>query len=307
MGPLPAAADPEEPVRRREADRRHRRYQRRRVPRRSGSTSRSCTSPSSPTRPASARPRRAAADLREVPAGADQPERPGTGIRSTRARAPARTGSSRCSRTRDRLRRTRRLLHPPERRSTCGSRPVDSLGSPLDEGRSRAVHLLRVRERAHRVRRRGELVSPATRDGQLIGGDPDRLHAVHARPVRGPPSARITRRGRLRPCPPSSSTPRTGLPGTTRRTGRSSRTSRSRSIPGAKIGVIGPNGAGKSSLLRIMAGLDDGFTGEARLTPGFTVGLPGAGAAAGPGQGRQGQRDRRRAARSRACSTSTTP
>ena len=43
--------------------------------------------------------------------------------------------------------------------------------------------------------------------------------------------------------------------------------------PGAKIGVIGPNGAGKSSLLRIMAGLDDGFTGEARLTPGFTVGF----------------------------------
>ncbi|MBA2282688.1 MAG: energy-dependent translational throttle protein EttA [Acidimicrobiia bacterium] len=43
--------------------------------------------------------------------------------------------------------------------------------------------------------------------------------------------------------------------------------------PGAKIGVIGPNGSGKSSLLRIMAGLDDGFTGEARLSPGFTVGL----------------------------------
>ncbi len=43
-------------------------------------------------------------------------------------------------------------------------------------------------------------------------------------------------------------------------------------FPGAKIGVIGPNGAGKSSLLRIMAGLDDGFVGEARLTPGFTVG-----------------------------------
>src|SRR5918995_1040211 len=42
--------------------------------------------------------------------------------------------------------------------------------------------------------------------------------------------------------------------------------------PGAKIGVIGPNGSGKSSLLRIMAGLDDGFTGEARLTPGYTVG-----------------------------------
>jgi sulfate-transporting ATPase len=43
--------------------------------------------------------------------------------------------------------------------------------------------------------------------------------------------------------------------------------------PGAKIGVIGSNGSGKSSLLRIMAGLDDGFTGEARLTPGFSVGL----------------------------------
>jgi len=42
--------------------------------------------------------------------------------------------------------------------------------------------------------------------------------------------------------------------------------------PGAKIGVIGSNGSGKSSLLRIMAGEDDGFSGEARLTPGFTVG-----------------------------------
>ncbi len=42
--------------------------------------------------------------------------------------------------------------------------------------------------------------------------------------------------------------------------------------PGAKIGVIGSNGSGKSSLLRIMAGLDDGFTGEARLTTGFSVG-----------------------------------
>ncbi len=44
-------------------------------------------------------------------------------------------------------------------------------------------------------------------------------------------------------------------------------------FPGAKIGVIGGNGSGKSSLLKIMAGLDDGFTGEARLTPGFTVGF----------------------------------
>jgi len=42
--------------------------------------------------------------------------------------------------------------------------------------------------------------------------------------------------------------------------------------PGAKIGVIGANGSGKSSLLRIMAGEDDGYDGEARLTPGFSVG-----------------------------------
>ncbi len=43
--------------------------------------------------------------------------------------------------------------------------------------------------------------------------------------------------------------------------------------PGAKIGVIGPNGSGKSTLLRIMAGVDDGYTGEAQLIQGFTVGL----------------------------------
>jgi sulfate-transporting ATPase len=43
--------------------------------------------------------------------------------------------------------------------------------------------------------------------------------------------------------------------------------------PGAKIGVIGSNGSGKSSLLRIMAGQDDGYSGEARLTGGFTVGF----------------------------------
>src|SRR5512135_3436829 len=44
-------------------------------------------------------------------------------------------------------------------------------------------------------------------------------------------------------------------------------------LPGAKIGVVGPNGAGKSALLKIMAGLDQPSNGEARLTPGFTVGL----------------------------------
>jgi ATP-binding cassette ChvD family protein len=44
-------------------------------------------------------------------------------------------------------------------------------------------------------------------------------------------------------------------------------------LPGAKIGVLGPNGAGKSSLLRIMAGLDVPSNGEARLMPGYTVGL----------------------------------
>ena len=43
--------------------------------------------------------------------------------------------------------------------------------------------------------------------------------------------------------------------------------------PGAKIGVLGSNGAGKSSLLRVMAGEDDGYSGEARLTQGFTVGM----------------------------------
>ncbi len=43
-------------------------------------------------------------------------------------------------------------------------------------------------------------------------------------------------------------------------------------LPGAKIGVLGLNGAGKSSLLRIMAGLDADFVGEARPTPGIRVG-----------------------------------
>ena len=44
-------------------------------------------------------------------------------------------------------------------------------------------------------------------------------------------------------------------------------------LPGAKIGVVGPNGAGKSSLLKLMAGLDQPSNGEARLSPGATVGI----------------------------------
>ncbi len=64
--------------------------------------------------------------------------------------------------------------------------------------------------------------------------------------------------------------------------------------PGAKIGVLGSNGAGKSSLLKIMAGLDDGYSGEARLTARLHRRLPRPGAATRPGQGRQGQRDGRR-------------
>ncbi|MFC8038448.1 energy-dependent translational throttle protein EttA [Paenarthrobacter sp. NPDC057355] len=43
--------------------------------------------------------------------------------------------------------------------------------------------------------------------------------------------------------------------------------------PGAKIGVVGPNGAGKSTILKIMAGLDTPSNGEARLSPGYTVGI----------------------------------
>jgi ATP-binding cassette ChvD family protein len=43
-------------------------------------------------------------------------------------------------------------------------------------------------------------------------------------------------------------------------------------FPGAKIGVLGSNGAGKSSLLRIMAGVDQDFLGEARPLPGTRIG-----------------------------------
>ncbi|GAA1950994.1 energy-dependent translational throttle protein EttA [Agromyces allii] len=44
-------------------------------------------------------------------------------------------------------------------------------------------------------------------------------------------------------------------------------------LPGAKIGVVGPNGAGKSTILKIMAGLDQPSNGEAKLTPGYSVGI----------------------------------
>ena len=43
--------------------------------------------------------------------------------------------------------------------------------------------------------------------------------------------------------------------------------------PGAKIGVVGPNGMGKSTLLKIMAGIEEVTNGDARLTPGYTVGI----------------------------------
>ncbi|MFT4030679.1 MAG: ATP-binding cassette domain-containing protein, partial [Protaetiibacter sp.] len=44
-------------------------------------------------------------------------------------------------------------------------------------------------------------------------------------------------------------------------------------LPGAKIGMVGPNGAGKSTILKIMAGLDTPSNGDAKLTPGYSVGI----------------------------------
>jgi ATPase subunit of ABC transporter with duplicated ATPase domains len=44
-------------------------------------------------------------------------------------------------------------------------------------------------------------------------------------------------------------------------------------FPGAKIGVLGPNGAGKSTVLKMMAGLDQPSNGDAKLSPGYSVGI----------------------------------
>ncbi len=88
--------------------------------------------------------------------------------------------------------------------------------------------------------------------------------------------------------------------------GRCSRTSRSRSCTGAKIGVLGPNGGGKSTLLRIMAGSEETSSGEAELAPGATRRPARAGARARPGQGRARQRRGRRARDCATCSTAST-
>ena len=107
-------------------------------------------------------------------------------------------------------------------------------------------------------------------------------------------------------CLPSSSSRCARSAGSTRPTGRCSRTSRWPSIPGAKIGVLGPNGAGKSSLLRDHGG------GRRRLhrRGPADAGLHGrdarAGAAARPGQGRHGQRHGRRRRDGRPARASTT-
>ena len=96
--------------------------------------------------------------------------------------------------------------------------------------------------------------------------------------VASPPQrAGVTRDARRSPlasaaaCPSSSSRCR-GSPRSIPRTRRSSTTSTSSFYPGAKIGVIGANGSGKSSLMRIMAGVDKTFGGEAKPHPGTRIG-----------------------------------
>ena len=53
--------------------------------------------------------------------------------------------------------------------------------------------------------------------------------------------------------------------------------------PDAKIGILGPNGSGKSTVLKIMAGLDKEYSGEAWLADKRDRRLPGAGARTRPG------------------------
>jgi ATPase subunit of ABC transporter with duplicated ATPase domains len=76
--------------------------------------------------------------------------------------------------------------------------------------------------------------------------------------------------------------------------------------PDAKIGVLGPNGAGKSTVLRIMAGLDKEFTGEAWLADGATCGYLPQEPQLDESQGRDGQRHGRAWPKSRRSSTATT-
>ena len=77
-------------------------------------------------------------------------------------------------------------------------------------------------------------------------------------------------------------------------------------LPGAKIGVVGPNGTGKSTLLKMMAGMEQPSNGDARLMPGFTVGILLAGAAAQRGQDRPRQRRGGRRRDQGDCSTAST-
>src|SRR4051794_41916510 len=61
-------------------------------------------------------------------------------------------------------------------------------------------------------------------------------------------------------------------------------------LPGVKIGVLGVNGAGKSTLMKIMAGLDTDFGGEAGAAQGGRGGYPGQGPPPDPGKTRRGER-----------------
>ena len=68
--------------------------------------------------------------------------------------------------------------------------------------------------------------------------------------------------------------------------------------PDAKIGIVGPNGSGKSTLMKIMAGRDTEFVGEAWPGENITRRLSRAGAAARSDQDGQGERHGRRPRRS---------